>query len=118
MGRVLGICAQLDLNTDVTHMARWVVNHFHDRVRLEVTDPNGRVIDAVAAAAAYMACCVLGEGRDLDVIAGCVEVGDAAIGCAYVLLHGCRHDLFDRQLLARRGIALGAIDEVLPPGLA
>lgn len=120
VNRCASLSAQLGLNPkpEINRMARWIANHFHDRVGLELSETDDRPVHAIAAASVYMASHLLGDARSLGMISSCLDVEEGAISRAYVLLHRRRHDLIDTELLARAGMGLGAIDEVLPPVLS
>ncbi|KAL9133198.1 MAG: hypothetical protein Q9175_005621 [Cornicularia normoerica] len=116
--RCVGLSAQLGLNhnPDISRMARWIANHIHDGILVERDglDDDGP-FHAIAAASVYVTSHILGDARSLEMISSCVDdVGDDVIRRAYVLLHGYRYDLINLGLLARFGLGLGGIDEILP----
>ena len=118
MERCVGICAMIELGPDVRHLARWIANREHDRVRLEEQDD--RAVVAVAAASVYMASHVLSNARSGALIARCVDdrVGVDAIRCAYTSLYSQRYLQAHQLSLARAGMELRRINEVLPSSFA
>ena len=114
MHRCVGICAMIELGPEITRLARWIANREHDRVRLE--ERNNSAVVAVAAASVYMASHVLSDARSGELIASCVhfDVGFDAIRCAYTSLYSQRYRQFDQLVLARAGMEVRSMDEVLP----
>lgn len=124
VNRCVGICAQLDFfpNPHVAHMARYIANEIHDRVRFEESGfeaPNfgDWCAHAVAAASVYMASHLMGDARSLEMVSSCVVVGVDAVRRAYNLLYFHRYRIISQELLDRVGFSFDRIDRVLPPVL-
>ena len=121
VNRCVGICAQIDLNTNpnVVQMARYIANHIHDLFHFEETSLDesnfgDRDAHAVAAASVYMASHLMGDARSLEMVSSCVDVGDDWVRRAYSLLHVHRYAIISRELLHRVGLGLTRIDPILP----
>ncbi|KAF6228013.1 hypothetical protein HO133_007741 [Letharia lupina] len=121
VNRCVGLSAQLGLNhmPEIAGMARWIANHIHDIFAFEMIERENddRFVRSVAAASIYMASHLLGDGRSLEMIESCALSGDDPIRSAYALLYLHRYDIINTQLLARVGMGLGSIGDVLPPAL-
>ena len=119
--RCVGLSAQLGLNhmPEIAGMARWMANQIHDIFAFEriERENDDRLVRSVAAASIYMASHLLGDGRSLEMIESCALSGDDPIRGAYAVLYLHRYDIINTQLLARVGMGLGSIGDVLPPAL-